>query len=221
MILDIIVIGLFILIVFIGVRKGAARMIIGLLMTFVSFIAASWLAKWLSGVIYNAAFAGAIKSSVAESVKSTGELALDLPWWAESALHLSGKEISRGVSDSSEQIAQTVNGIIQPIVVGFMSIIMTLLLFLVLNFILHKLLLKPLVSVFRLPFINAVDRVVGGVIGAVEALLVICMLAYILKLVLPYIDTDVSFLNETTIYNSFIFYHFYSGNIFAMLTSWI
>ena len=217
MILDLIIIILFILIVLIGVWKGAACMIIGLLMTFLSFIAASWLGKWLAGIIYRAHFAPAVSKSISEATGSTGNLFDDLPWWAQNALNLSGESVSAG----SDQITELVNTVVEPIVTGALSIILTLVLFLIINFLAHGLLLKPLLTVFRLPVVNTVDKVIGGVIGAVEGVLVICMLAYILKLVLPYIETDVSFLNETTIYNSFIFYHFYNGNIFSMLASWI
>lgn len=217
MILDIIVIGLVLLFVVIGVLKGAARMIVGLLMSFLAFLAASWLGKWIAGVIYQNHFAPAVNKAVADASGSAGSVIKDLPWWATRSLDISGKEIT----DSSTGIAGTVNAVIEPIVSGVISILLTLVLFLVINFILHKLVMKPILAIFKLPVINTVNKILGGVIGAAEGILFVCMLAYILKLVLPYIDTDIGFLNESTIYNSFIFYHFYSGNIFTILTSWL
>ena len=221
MVLDIIIIALFALFVAAGAIKGAAKMIIGLVMTFAAFLAASWLGKLFSGIIYDTFCAPAVGRALESAASSTGDMAKELPWWAEKSLHLSGQQLSSGIQGSASQLTETVNSMIRPIAAGVIAILLTLVLFLIINLILHKLVMPPILLAFHVPVIRTVDRVIGALIGAVEGVAVICMLAYLLKLALPYIDSDVSFLNETTIYNSFIFYHFYSGNIFAMLTSWI
>lgn len=221
MVFDLITVALFVLIVAAGVIKGAAKMILGLAATFISFLAASWLGKLLAGVLYDAFCAPAVGSAVEDSASSAGDLVDNLPFWAEKALHLSGRSISLSDGGTAVQLTDRVNDAVRPIAVGVMAILLTLLLFFVINLILRKFVLPLILKVFRLPFVRRADQVLGGMIGAVEAIVVICMLAYLLKLVLPHIDTDVSFLNESTIYNSFIFYHFYSGNIFTVLSSWI
>ena len=81
--------------------------------------------------------------------------------------------------------------------------------------------LPLLLKVFRLPVIRQIDMVLGGVLGAAEAFLLICMLAYLLKLVIPQITTDLPLLQEETIYKSFIFKHLYDGNIFSTFASWL
>ena len=214
MILDLIIIVIFVPIVLTGVSKGAARMIFGLLMSFAAFLAASWLGRLLAGVIYDSFAAPAVGSAVKGSVENTLQ---GLPGWAQRALQLSGRDISPDASD----VSQAIDAAVQPIIVGFIAILLTIVLFIIISLILHKLVLPGILSAFRTKFTSAVDKLLGGFFGALEAIVVIWMLAYILKLVLPYIDSDVSFLNERTIYNSFIFYHFYSGNIFTVLASWI
>ena len=220
MILDLLILLIFVLIVIAGVSKGAARMIFGLLLSFGSFLAASWLGKALAGVLYNAYGAPAVENAVNNSVSSVSEAAKDLPGWAQKALSLSNVDTS-AAPDSAKPLAQIVDAAVRPVAEGFLAIILTIVLFLLINLLLHKLILPILLPKMRSSFTSAADKLLGGVFGAFEAIAVIWMLAYTLRLVLPYIDTDVSFLNETTIYNSFIFYHFYSGNIFTVLASWI
>lgn len=228
MILDIITVGILVWIVIVGVSKGASRMTIGLLMSFGSFLLASWLGKLIAGGIYSAWCAPAVDNAVEESAHSSADLAETLPWWTQRTFHLAGKEISdlksSGMlkSGMNSSLTDTVNDIARPLMVGFFAILLTIVLFIVINFIMHKFLMKPILAAFKMPFVHAADRVAGGVIGALEALLVVCMLAFLLRLILPYIATDVSFLNEDTIYNdTFIFQVFYNGNIFSILTSWI
>ena len=219
MIFDLIIVLVFVLIVIAGISKGAVRMILGLLSSFVSFLAASWLGKLLAGVLYNAFGAPAVENAVRDSLATASDTVQSLPGWAQSALHLSGKEIAGG--GAAAQLTNTVDGAVRPIAEGFAAIILTLLLYFVISLILHKLVIPMMMPKFRSKLSSAADKLVGGVFGAFEAIVIIWMLAYTLKLVLPYIDSDVSFLNESTIYNSFIFYHFYSGNIFTILASWI
>ena len=230
MVYDIIIICIFILLVILGIYRGAARMLIGLALSFVSFIAASWLGKLIASGIYSAFIGPAVHGKVSDAVQqfmdgTANNVVSNLPWWLTGPLNLSGQDLSAAVTGSSAQTAaaagDTVNAVVQPIIVGIISILLTLLLFFVIRFVLSKLLMKPVLALFRLPIINAVDRTIGGILGAAEGILIICMLAYILKLVLPYFGPNVVFPSESTIYNSFIFYHFYSGNIFTVFASWI
>ena len=103
---------------------------------------------------------------------------------------------------------------------GFQELI-EIALFLILSLLLRLILLKPFLSLFEAPGISAVNTFFGGVIGFVDAFLIVSLLAYLLKLLMPLISSEAGILNESTIYNSFIFYHFYSGNIFSALVSLI
>lgn len=221
MVLDLIVIGLFILFIAAGIVKGAARMILGLVMSFAAFLAASWLGKLLAGVIYDAYCAPAVGRAAEKSISASSDVISELPGWADTALSLSGKMIGKGSVADASQLTDSVNGAVRPITVGMIAVVLILILFIMINLILHKLVMPLILPAFHLRFIGSIDRILGGVIGAAEGVLFICMLAFALKQILPHIHSDVSFLNETTIYNSFIFYHFYSGNIFTVLTSWI
>ena len=80
---------------------------------------------------------------------------------------------------------------------------------------LKLLVVRPVLKLFELPGIRGVNRFFGGVIGFVDAFLLVSLLAYLLRLLMPAVSSQNGILNESTIYNSFIFYHFYSGNIFT------
>ena len=230
MILDIICVALFILMIVIGVRLGAFRMLFGLAADFVSYLAASWLSGFAAERIYTAVIRPAVNDSIraASSDLITGHIGnayQSLPWWLKSALSLTGADMSAGAdslsADITDTVAQAVNNAVQPIITGFVTIILTLLFYLLIRFILVRLFKKPMAKLFDMPVITNVNKFFGALLGALEALLIIMMLAYLLKLLLPHIGTESWIIDETTIYNSFIFYHFYSGNIFTALSRWI
>ena len=87
--------------------------------------------------------------------------------------------------------------------------------------ILQRIMVRPLVRLFRFPVLNVINRVGGAVIGLIDAVLLVCMLAYLTKLIIVNVGSNSSWFNESTINNSFIFYHFYSGNIFTWIGSLI
>ena len=86
---------------------------------------------------------------------------------------------------------------------------------------LRLVLVKPLIALFRFPVLNTLNRVAGGVIGFIDAVLVVSMAAYLIKLILVNIGSNSTWFNEETINKSFIFSHFYSGNIFTWIGSLI
>lgn len=230
MIFDIILILLFLLLIFLGYRRGAAKTLLGITSSFVSYLAATSAAKFLAVGIYNTFIGGNVKSEVSSAVNgaegSLSDALSSLPEWIRNVLGMTSgdiaKDITAGTPNLAEKAAVNVNSAVQPIFEGFISVLLTILLFLVFSFLIKKFIVPPLLAILqKLPIVKTADKVLGAVLGAVEALLTVCMLAYLFKLVLPYISNDYGFLNESTIYNSFIFYHFYSGNIFAILTSWI
>ena len=229
MVLDLIVIALFILFIVIGAVRGAARSLFGLVSSFAAYLVGTWLAGLASTGLYDLfvrpTVNGIIEDWIGKLADGTvAEAKEAIPAWLYSAMKLSGcklDNIGEFTSSASQKIAADVNSAVQPIIVGFVSVILTVLLFLVFSFILNKILKEPVLALFHVSIVGKVDRVLGAVIGAVESFLVVSMLGYLLRLLLPHIAEPPAFMDESTIYNSLIFYHFYSGNIFTMLASWV
>ena len=230
MIFDLITIAIFITLVIIGYARGAAKSLIGIVMSFVSYLLASMLAKIIASWVYTTFILPVVTRSVTDTIAgvasgASNDIATYMPQWLLLALKMSDKDISDVFlstgSDLSKKAVDVIDSSVQPVIVGFIALLLTLLLYLLIQLLLRKLAVKPILGLFELPVLNTLNRVLGALLGLIEALIIVSMFAYLLKLILPYIHSDVSFLNESTIYNSFIFYYFYSGNIFAALTSWI
>ena len=230
MILDIITVAVIILFIVIGSIRGAAKALFGAALSFFSYIAASWLARFFAAGIYGKLIEPVVFDSVSSSVEklisgSVKEASQALPWWLEGALGLSGGSIvesaAKFTSDVPDNAARAVNSAVEPIITGMICIVLTVLFFVLLTCLGRALLKKPLLSIFELPVISTLNRFAGGALGAVEGVIVVMMLAYLLRLLLPHFGNEVWYIDESTIYNSFIFYHFYSGNIFTALSSWI
>lgn len=235
MVYDIIIALILILCVVIGVRRGAARSLCGLLMSFLAYTAATFLGKWISNLIYQNILRSTIHDTVVNTVSDFSHQTLDD---ALTKIDLSGIDIfNLGLNDSvkglvndkltqpieniSANAGQTAETVVEPIVIGIMSFFFTILLFIILYVLLRKLVMPLILGLFKLPIIRQLNMILGGVIGVAEAFLIVSMLAYLLKLVIPQISTNVSMLQESTIYNSFIFKLFYDGNIFSTFASWL
>lgn len=230
MIFDLILAGIFITLIIINAKRGAARALAGIFASVVSYAAATVLGRLAAAYLYEWLFKPSVDRAVSDAVGNLGENAAmqltdALPSWLSGALGLSGVDlptvVSDNLSDASSLAAQAVDNAIRPVVVGLLTFFITILLFFFFLWLLRKLILNPLLGLFKLPVIRTVNTVIGAVIGFVDAFLLVSMLAYLLKLLLPELETKVIWLNESTIYNSFIFYHFYSGNIFTAITNWI
>lgn len=233
MIYDLILLAIFITFIIIGVVRGAAKALIGIVVSFVSYLLASMLAKMISIWIYTSFISPAIHQAVTDAINgiasgasgTTSDMISAMPQWLVFALNLSDCDVSGLITTMgygmADQAGAAIDAAVQPVMVGFLSLLLTIGLYLLIHFLLHLLAVRPILKMFDLPGISAVNRVFGGILGFIEAFVIVSMLAYLLRLILPQIHSGVSFLNESTIYNSFIFYYFYSGNIFAVLTGWI
>lgn len=230
MIYDFISVGIFVVLIIICAHRGAARSLAGIVIAFVSYTASTALGKILASYLYTGVIDPVIHDSVTNSVNQITADAADsaisaLPSWLTAALSLSGEDatalLAEPLSGVSESAYVSVDKVVHPMVEGVLTFFITILLFFLISLLLRKLVLKPVLRIFRLPLINGVNKVLGGVLGAINAFLLVSMLAFLLKLFLPHIHSQSTIFNESTIYNSFIFYHFYSGNIFSTISSWI
>ncbi|MBQ3416611.1 MAG: CvpA family protein [Ruminococcus sp.] len=224
MIYDVITLLIILLFVIIGAVRGAAKTLLGLLGAVVSFVGAVFLGRVFADMIYNGWIKNSIIDAVTRSVSdASGNLTAGaestLPDFLKSLLALSGENLDAAVASTSAQAANAVEQTLGPIIIAMMAVILTVVLFLILAIILKLIMVKPLTKLFEDTPLKGINRFFGGVLGLVEAVLTIRLLAYLLKVILPVIHPDSYLFSESTIYNSYIFYHFYSGNIFTVITS--
>ncbi len=233
MIYDIILFVLVGLFVFVGIRRGAAKSLAGILTAFVSYTAATFLGKLISVKIYELVLRPTIHDTVVTEVAkfSNSSMQDTLDKIDFGSFNLFGiEEALKGfVTDKMQQPIEnisvnagaTAETVLEPIVIGILSFFITIFLFFLFYILLRKFVMPLLLNVFKIPVIKQVNAILGGVIGAVEALLLVCMIAYLLHLIIPQVSSNVYLLQESTIYESFIFKHLYDGNIFSMFASWL
>ncbi len=231
MIYDIILFVIFGLFIFFGIRRGAAKSLAGLLVSFVSYSAATFVGKLISVNIYNYILRPTIHDTVVNTVSDFSHQTLqdaldkidfsniDFLGIQDPLKGFVSERLNGPIDNISANAGQTAETVVEPIVIGILSFFITIFLFFVFYVLLRKLVVPLLLRVFKLPVIRQLDMILGGVLGIAEAFLLVSMLAYLLKLVIPQISTDVSWLQEPTIYKSFIFKYFYDGNIFSTFTS--
>lgn len=228
MIYDVIVLVVVIGLVLLNFWRGAARALAGIATSIIAYFGATALGSFLSEKLYFWLLKPAIDKAVSDALsnisnEAAGNVVNALPSWLTGLLDISGENLtnlfSEPLSAANDSITKAVDAAVQPIAIAIISFFMTILLFLLFSFIIRKLLMKPLLKLFDFPVIRTVNKFLGIVVGLVDAFLVISMLAYLLHLIIPYVGQESGFLSESTIYNSFIFYHFYNGNIFSAIGS--
>lgn len=239
MIYDIILAAILALFIIIGVRKGAAKSLSGLLVSFVSYVGATFLGKLISVKFYQMVLQPTIYNTVVNNVTSfsSEELnnrinSLEFGWLdfnigkfniADGLKDKIGDYVRGQISidDLATSAGNTTLNVVEPIIVGILTFFITIFLFFILFVLLRKFVVPLLLKVFKLPVIRQLDVALGVVVGIVEAFLVISMLGYLLSQLIPQISTEEYLLQESTINKSFIFKHFYSGNIFSTFASWL
>ncbi len=230
MIYDIITIALIVIFLIVGIRRGAARTLVGIVANIVGYTVSVYLAKLTAAYIYSSMIENTIIQSVSDSVTTISDNAMDtlfgsVPEFFRQLFGTTGDDMHAALSDTvgdlSSAAAATVETAVKPTVMGILSFLLTLLFFVLVMFLLRRFAIRPILKLFKLPVLSGINRFFGGVLGVVEGLVIVSIIAFLLHLVLPYISSASGIFNESTIYNSYIFYHFYSGNIFTALTSLI
>ena len=199
MISTIVIILIVVLLIILGAHRGAARS----LLNFAAMIACSVAAHFLSGALAQAVYDGFIKASVIRELEST-VAAQGAEFAAKNSLQalpdalegffgfllrllgvtpgdLQGRLVFG--SAQTESIARTIEKPLGELVVFLLSAVFAGVLFLVL-WLLCRLLVRQAARVFELPVIRTVNRIFGGIIGALEGLVLTGFLANLLYVLL-------------------------------------
>ncbi|MBR3988689.1 MAG: CvpA family protein [Clostridia bacterium] len=229
MILDIFCLIVIIVFAVIGIKTGAAKVIFRLLSVICAFVAALFLSHFLAELVYNVFIRHTIIDNISNVVNNTAlstaseksaELLSSLPVLLSNSLDYFGFTEAKLTEMFSTSAVTGIEGAIMTPVVGAISIVFFVILFLVLLFVFKKL-FGGISKIFRLPFIRVVDSLLGFVLGLSEGILVLCVLAFVLKLIIPLTGGSVYIINETYISESYIFSLFYFGGFISLAQSFI
>ncbi len=230
MIFDIILIAVFAVLIFVAMRRGAVRSLANVIACIVSFFGATALGRLLADYCYKWFVEPAIEKAVSNAITNVSSdvsagIADALPGWVTALLNTSGADIgglfTKPIVASKDVLVTAVNKGVYPVAIALLTFFITIILAILLLMLTKRFLIPLLIGVFKLPVLRTVDKVLGIAVGFVEALLLMCLFAYLTKLFLANIGSTSSWFNEEKIYNSFIFKHIYDVNIFTWLGSLI
>ena len=226
MIYDVVVIVILLLSLVIGYNRGAAKMIVSLLGGIASFVLAAFLGDFCANLIYDSYLSSAIINSVSSTVMNSGAgelVTAELPPFVSFAVMLTGFDYDSALKVSLDTIPQAIatgfESAVKPVVMSVLTFVLTLLIFLLIYFVLRLILKAILGFVFEMPLLKGINKFLGAVLSFFGSLIFVSFLAFLLNIIMPYLTEIPFWLSESTIYNSYIFYHFYSGNIFINLIS--
>lgn len=227
MILDVIVILLALVAVFIGCKLGVIRMLLVLIGNIISVVISTLLSDFLTPVIYDSYIGPKIIESLSQSVSVSTQnyiSAIDeLPLLARISMNLAGYSVesfqNNYVGDLSLGFAQAIESTLSPVVLSLLSIVMTGIIFSLVYLIYRVFVMRVLLKVFTHTFLSWINILLGGLCGLLVIVTLISLFAFLLRTISPYVLDMPILLSESTIYNSYIFYHFYSGNIFSKVIS--
>ncbi|MBQ1507187.1 MAG: CvpA family protein [Ruminococcus sp.] len=198
MVSNIIIICIIIAFIAIGTYRGLAKTLFNLIGIIAALAVSRYLAPMAAQLIYNSFFRQGIIDNLEKSINRYGvdytvQNSLDsVPGWISSIIKFIGSvfgadadSIQRSISESgnfSSNAAKTIESEIGQFIVLLFALVLSLILFIIL-FIIIKKIIKHALVIFKLPVIKQINCFLGGLLGAVEALIIIflaCSLFYII-----------------------------------------
>lgn len=198
LILDLILVGIFALIVFLAVKKGFLRTVLDV----VAVIVACALAWALSTPVAQSCYDGFVEDIIIESVKDeidksnfdatvaaeeVVEAFKELPPFVVDLADAVGVDFDKLIKeadfedvDANDSVTQLVRKIAEPIAVKIMSAVIFLILAIILMIIL-KIVVAVICKVTVLPIIGEADKLLGGILGGVKGFLLVGVIAIILQ----------------------------------------
>lgn len=204
MLADIIIAAIIVLFIIIGVKRGIARTILGIIGLFVTYVLANGLSKWLSQVIYDSLLEKTVVENVNGYMSSHGlDYLLDnsisaLPDWTSGLLSLFGgnsETVARYVSQTDDfsvfNAAGIVSETLETMTVSAMKIILMIVLFIVIYILVRKL-IRLAAKLFEAPVLRQVNGFFGGVLGAVNGVLCVLIFVNVLCLISQITANDIT-----------------------------
>lgn len=186
MLTDIIIISIIALFVLIGTFRGLAKSLLNLAGILVTAISAYYLSKYISELVYDEFIKDNIIQNLEQIIQQNGvEYALNnsfeaLPLWIGGMFSAFLALFGANANDFNNTIGTTIsesaaNGIeraVAPSVIMLLGLLLMIIFFIVIYIIVKKL-IKLVLKVFEIPIIKQINKLLGGVLGAVEGLIIV------------------------------------------------
>jgi uncharacterized membrane protein required for colicin V production len=189
--LDLALVLILVLCVFLGVRKGFAKMLVRVVGTVLAVLVAALLSGQVAGGIYDAFLNNGIQTAIRqqiptvsaenieegidEAIATLPEFILDFAEQQNLDLEALAGQVLEQVDDQAEDVsalaAETLSTqVVRPIAVSLLTLVCFFVLLIVL-LIAVRLLAGIVDKVFNLPLLGTINKVLGGVLGAVQGVL--------------------------------------------------
>lgn len=209
MVLDIIFLAVIIIFIISGAIRGFAKAIMNIAAVVASFIISNIfsnvIADWIfDSFVRNDLITKLNTAAVNTEISVTGALG-DLPGWVSSIVSFfsnlfgfdeqrlvecfAGKPISAQMSS-----AVIADDFVKPIVSGIFAFFIAIIMFILL-LVVFKLIIKLVNKIFELPVISPINRVLGGMFGAAEGLVLITIFLCLLSLIMDWTNSTAA-MNE-------------------------
>ena len=178
-------VAVFALCIFVGVKNGLIRSVIGLVVVAVSAALAVWLSEPVANGIYNLFIKESLETAVAaqlpdmSSAKLTSQNVQQVISSLPAVIVKAGVDIA-AISEKAGSIdlsaaniaAEICDSVAKPIAVAVLRVLSFAVVFFVCDLVL-QLVARAVCKLFELPVIRSVNRVLGGVFGALKGLFVV------------------------------------------------
>jgi len=220
--LDLLVVLLFVLFIFIGVKKGFVKSVVSFLSSFGSLLVAGLLSRPIAIGIFDLFFRNPLHTTVEAALlragagmmtDKTAELLRELPGFLRFFIESGNMQgqLEGAVNSGAATAADAVVNLVSPIFISFLSTISFFVLF-VMAALALKLFSRVLEGLFRAPVLGTTNRALGGVLGAARAFLFCLLLGVVLFVFVPLLEIQWGILSPETMKESHLFSYFYSTN---------
>lgn len=237
-IIDVAVIAVSCVTVYFCYRGGFMRMFVRILGYLLAFIIASSVSLPIAKAVFESYvrpqaeksvsdiveknIGGSLKKGVGSVSDAVDDVYNGMPEFMSSYLNSSGFEKEKitdslsGFSSGSyaELSSGIVDALVKPIVVNLLEAIVFLLALLICSAAV-RILMRALRSVKRVPVIGPLNSLLGGVLGILQAALIIYILAAAVKIFILCTGNANGIINESVVENTYIFNIFYKYNLFS------
>lgn len=232
LILDIALVAIIILVIGTSAKRGFAVSIMEFIGTVVATIASAFLGSLVSTLIYNQFIKNSIINDVTLALRDiqgpngiSGSIFDRLPGYVQNCLNADGVDGSNLLdrvpsATNSETLPLAVEEYIRSIITSFITVIAMVIIFVILMVIVIAV-SKKLGKVFKMPAKSNVYKVLGGVFGALKAMLFLMILTLFFDSLAMIMPTEAAMGFNTAVEQSLLFKFMYYINIPQLIISMI
>ena len=218
LIIDIVLVAIVLITIFLSAKQGFIKVFLGLVGMVVALVCSLWISGIAAEFVFNKAIATAISSSITQTVENVGTQSAEaivesMPETLYSAAQMLNVDlnglIKQGLSNTTNGSAQAISealveNIAKPLVTSLVRFIIFLILY-ILIIVLIKLITNTLNLVAKLPLLSSANKLLGGVLGFVKGLVIVCIICFALNTCLQFLPNGLSVIDREALEASRIF----------------